>query len=129
MYDTLSTKFIKNLSIEAEYISSVVFGQVKAMSLILEGSPVRISIQNQGHGEAGEWATGNRVCTLQSIDSPIPPCSCSNCARKRQKIEYSSQKAISTLTSDKGTTLPMLNNSISRAKIHVHVPQEQVTIH
>jgi hypothetical protein len=125
-YDALSTKFIKNLSVEAEYLSSGVFGQVKAMSLILEGSPVRVSIQNQGHGEAGEWATGNRDCTLQSID---PPCSCSNCARNRQEIEYSSQEAISNLTSDKGTTLPMLNNSIGGAEIHVHVSQEQVTIH
>jgi len=53
-YDALSTKFIKNLSVEVEYLSSDVFGQVKAMSLILEGSPVRFSIQNQGHGEAGE---------------------------------------------------------------------------
>ena len=95
------------------------------MSLILEGSPMRVSIQNRGHGEAGEWATGNRVCALQSID---PPRSCSNCAGKRQEIEYSSQKAISTLTSDKGTTSPMLNNSIGGAEMHVHVPQEQVTI-
>jgi hypothetical protein len=73
-HDALSTKLIKTLSGEAEYLGSDVFGQVKAMPLVLEGVPCvsQFGIRDTAKLENGPQGTEFALFNLSLLPALAP---------------------------------------------------------
>jgi hypothetical protein len=83
-YDTISKKLIQLVSFEEEYLSEDTYGQIKSMTLHINGCPVRVQLKDEYPNEGTEWAANNRILPLAAIG---PPCSCPECADSKQKLE------------------------------------------
>ncbi|KAG8407855.1 hypothetical protein J3458_020168 [Metarhizium acridum] len=83
-YDDMKEKLIELVSMQAEYVGPDVFGQVRTMSLLVNGSPARVRLGPRVSGDAGESCAENPIHLLEAIDDPCP---CPTCVQKRASLK------------------------------------------
>jgi len=113
------------LEIEAEYLSEDKFGQVKSMTLFLEGSPARVKLQNQPSTQAIEGATGSKIYNVIALD---PSCSCSECMKSKHSLQTLIQDTATSSASVESGTQPSPSLFTGLGESHNYMPQNQTTI-
>ncbi|KID82946.1 HET domain protein [Metarhizium guizhouense ARSEF 977] len=121
-YHDINEKLIELLSMEAEYVGPDVFGQVRTMSLLVNGSPARVRLGPRVSGDAGESCAENPIHLLEAIDDA---CACSTCVQKRASLKSLQRNVIA---SGADATRPRIPNFSAVGAADVYLSQDLVTM-